>query len=55
MASAGTQFPGQQSHEGKPRPLAEAKRLQQLPLGMLKGGRNRVHGGEWQARTSGYK
>jgi hypothetical protein len=52
LASARAKFPGQQSNQAKPPPLAEAKGPQKLPFRVLKGRRNRVYSGEWQAYTS---
>lgn len=52
LASAGAQFARQQAHQGQPDPLADAKGLKELALGVFKGGRNRVHSGESQAYTS---
>src|SRR5258706_4448484 len=50
VASAdGTEFPCEQSHQGKPNPLTKAKGLRKLPLGVLKGGSNRVYGGKGQS------
>jgi hypothetical protein len=47
-SAAGAQFPGQQPHHGKARPLTEAKWLQQLPPAVLKRRGDRVYGGKWQ-------
>jgi len=48
IASVGAKFARQQPNERQPRPLTDAKRLEQLPLGMFQGGRDRVHGSKWQ-------
>jgi hypothetical protein len=55
IASAGTEFAGQQSDEGEAHPLAKAKGLQKLPLGMFEGGRDRVNGGKWQGSPQAYR
>jgi hypothetical protein len=43
-SAAGAEFAGQQAHDGEPYPLTDAKRLQELPLGVLDGRRDRVYG-----------
>jgi hypothetical protein len=48
VAPAGPQFSRQQPDKSQLRPLANAKRLEQLLLGMLDGQRDRVHGRNWQ-------
>jgi len=50
--AAGAEFSGHESHERKPQPLAKAKGLQKLPLGVVKGGFDGVDRRKWQARTS---
>ena len=52
VATAGRQFPGQQSDQGDPRPLPGPERLKELLLGVLKGRTNCVDGGNRQAGTS---
>jgi hypothetical protein len=47
-SSAGTNFPSQQANSRQLYPLTKAKRLEELLLGVLKGKRNSVHGGDWQ-------
>src|ERR1700722_13891379 len=51
-SSSGTQFSREHSNQGQARPLAEAKRLQKLLLGVLKRGIYGVDSGNWQACTS---
>src|SRR6266849_5934947 len=51
-SSAGTKFSGQQPNQGQARPLAEAERLEELPLGVFKCRIYCVDGGNWQACTS---
>jgi len=55
IASARAEFAGEQADEGETHPLAEAKGLQKLPLGMFEGGRDRVNGGKWQGSPQAYR
>lgn len=48
VASAGSQFSGQQPDKSQLCPLTNAEGLEQLLLGMLDGQRDRVHGGNRQ-------
>src|SRR5580693_970834 len=50
--AARAQFTGEQSDYCQLRPLGKAKRLEELFLGVLKGGSDRIYGGELQADTS---
>ena len=47
-ASARTHFPGQKADQSQFGPLAGAEGLRKLLPGVLKGGSNRVHGGNRQ-------
>src|SRR5579862_5580346 len=49
--STGAHFSRQHAHNGQSSPLPEAKRLQQLPLGMLEGKIDGVYVIHWQAAT----
>src|SRR6202140_3061719 len=48
----GAQFSRQQSNHRQTRPLAEAERLKELLLGMLKRRTYGIDSGNWQASTS---
>src|ERR1700690_1503688 len=52
-ASAGAAFSGQQSYNGELGPLTDAKRLEQLLLGVFNGKRDGVNGGDWQSPPLG--
>jgi hypothetical protein len=51
-AAAGAKFTGEQSDDRQPGPLGKPERLEELFLGVLKGGSDRIYGGESQADTS---
>jgi hypothetical protein len=51
-SSTGAELTGEQSNKREPRPLRDAKGLEQLLLGVFEGGRNRIHGRNRQALTS---
>lgn len=52
LEAAGTEFAGQQSHQGQPHPLADAKGPKKLAFRVFNGRGDRVRGGESQAYTS---
>src|SRR5271157_776748 len=48
VAPAGTEFSGQKTDKGEAQPLGEAEGLQELLFGVLKRGRDGIHGGNRQ-------
>ena len=50
--AAGAKFTGEQPDDRQPGPLAKPERLKELFLSVLKGGSDRIYGGESQADTS---
>lgn len=47
-SAAGAEFSGEQPDDGELDPLTKAEGLEELFLGVLKGQRDRVNGGDWQ-------